>query len=304
VQAVGALGVDTARLNTVFAALPLPRETSVGRERDPQWRATFGYDYWQIERTIAVGTPPGTWTRLEGRFDPAAIGAALAAAGHQPVAYGGATILTRGGDAQILNLDQPFARLTLAALNRVVLDTNSLTATPYTALAQAGIDAEAGRTPSFAADPEYAALVAALGPVVGARLLSAEGFYRQTVPNPRATASATRTADPNRPTLRPYRLVGLGLRDDGRTHAMVIGLLYASAADANADAPLLRQRATDYVLLNNGQPLREHAVTGEPEIIPAGRGATVVLPLAIAREADLGLWERMLAQRDYGFLAA
>jgi hypothetical protein len=83
---------------------------------------------------------------------------------------------------------------------------------------------------------------------------------------------------------------------------MVIALLHASAADARADAPILRQRAEDYRLAANGQPLRERAVAGEPEIVAAGPGATVVLPLAIADEVNLGLWQRMLFQRDNGFL--
>jgi hypothetical protein len=49
--------------------------------------------------------------------------------------------------------------------------------------------------------------------------------------------------------------------------------------------------------------LRERAVAGEPEIVPAGNGTAVVLPLAIADEPNLGLWQQMLFARDYGFLA-
>jgi hypothetical protein len=306
-EAARALG-NITRLNNALAALPLPEESGLAHALDPQWRDTLGFDFWQVERTITTGDPPGIWTRLEGRFDRAAIGAALAQAGHQPVSYRDATILARGEDNQLVDIAQPLTRLTLARFNRVVLEDGALTATSTTALIQAGIDTRAGRQPSFAADPDYATLAAAMGAVVGARLLPGDLLFHQTAENPRATparatAVATRAAQPDRPQLHPYRLVGLGLRDDGTTHTMIIALLYASAADARADAPLLRQRALDYRLVGNGQPLRERAVAGEPEVVVAGSGATVVLPLAIADEPNLGLWQQMLFRRDYGFLA-
>ncbi len=44
------------------------------------------------------------------------------------------------------------------------------------------------------------------------------------------------------------------------------------------------------------------AVVGAPDIVVSGDRATIVLPLAIGDVANLGLWQQMLAQRDYGFL--
>lgn len=301
-----ALQTNPATLANLTNGLPLPAESGIEHALDPEWREAVGYDFWQIERTISAGSPPNVWSHLEGRFVQAEIAAALGRAGHQPVAYGGATILTRGDDRQIVDLNQPITRLTLARLNRVVLDEGALTATAVTALAEAGIDARAGRLDTFAADPDYAALAAALGPVVGARLIPAELFFRPQSANPRATpttATPTRSTDPDRSRLNPYRLVGLGLRDDGTTHTMLVALVYADAAAACADAPLLRQRATDYQLLATRQPLRERAVAGEPTVIVGGERATLVLPFAITDTANLGLWQRMFFQRDYGFLA-
>ncbi|HEY8598344.1 MAG TPA: hypothetical protein VIL85_07930 [Thermomicrobiales bacterium] len=295
-----------AVLANLTNGLPLPTESGVEHALDPEWREAVGYDFWQIERTISAGSPPNVWSRLEGRFAQPEIVAALGRAGHQPVTYDGATILARGDDRQIVDLNQPITRLTLARLNRVVLEEGALTATAATALAEAGIDARAGRLDTFAADPDHAALVAALGPVVGARLITAELFFRPQSANPRATPSAAspvRSAAPGRPKLNPYRLVGLGLRDDGTTHTMLVALVYADAAAARADAPILRQRATDYQLLATRQPLRERAVVGEPTVVVDGDRATLVLPFAIADTANLGLWQRMFFQRDYGFLA-
>jgi len=293
-EAFRALQRTPDTLSNLTNGLPLPAESGIEHALDPEWREVVGYDFWQIERTISAGSPPNVWSRLEGRFAEEEIAAVLGRAGHQPVAYGGATILARGDDRQIVDLNRPITRLTLARLNRVVLEEGAVMATAATALAEAGIDARVGRLDTFAADPDYAALAVALGPVVGARLIPANLFSQPQSANPRAapaTATATRTADPGRPRLNPYRLVGLGLRDDGTTHTMLVALVYADAAAARADAPLLRQRATDYQLLATRQPLRERAVVGEPTIVASGE------------RANLGLWQRMFFQRDYGFLA-
>jgi hypothetical protein len=142
------------RLNNVLTALPLADEAGLIYALSPEWRDALGFDFWQVERTISSGDPPGIWSRLEGRFDRAAIAAALAKAGHQPVTYRDATILARGEDGQLVDLSQPLTRLTLARFNRVVLEDGALTTSPFTALAEAGIDARAGRIPSFAADPD------------------------------------------------------------------------------------------------------------------------------------------------------
>jgi hypothetical protein len=305
-EAFRALQSSPAVLANLTNGLPLPAESGIEHALDPEWREAVGYDFWQVERTISAGSPPNVWSCLEGRFAQGEIAAALGRAGHQPIAYGGATILARGDDRQIVDLNQPITRLTLARLNRVVLEDGALAATGATALAEAGIDARAGRADTFAADPDYAALAAALGPVVGARLIPAALFAQPQSANPRATpatATPASSADPNRPRLNPYRLVGLGLRDDGTTHTMLVALVYADVAAARAAAPTLRQRATDYQLLATRQPLRERAVAGEPTVVEGSGRATVVLPLAIADTANLGLWQRMFFQRDYGFLA-
>lgn len=301
-----ALQSNPVTLANLSNGLPLPEVSGGDYAFDSEWREVVGYDFWQIERTISAGSAPNIWSQLEGRFAQAEIMAALGLAGHQPVAYGGTTILVRGDDRQIVDLNQPITRLTLARLNRVVLDSGVVAATSATALAEAGIDARAGRLPTFADDPDHAALAAALGPVVGARLVPAALFTQPQRANPRATpaiGTAISGVDPNLPRLNSYRLIGLGLRDDGTTHTMLVALVYTDAATAHAAAPLLRQRATDYRLLATNQPLGERAVAGEPMVVMSGERATLVLPFSIADTANLGLWQRMFFQRDYGFLA-
>jgi hypothetical protein len=303
-EAFRALGVGDATLNAVIGGLPLPQLAGIESARAEGWRETIGYDLWQIERTVGAGAPPSSWNRLEGRFSRSEIAAALDRAGHRAVAYGGATILARGEDGQLLDLKQPLTRLILALLNRVTLEDGALSASPHSTLIEAGIDARAGRGQTFADDPDYAAVAGALGAVVGARIIPPEQFFRPPSSPLRpqsATPRVTPRADASR--LPPYRLVGLGLRDDGATHTMLVASLYDDPAVARAAAPLLRERAASYRLLATNGSLSARASVGTPETTVGGDRAVVVLPFAIADRADLGLWQRMLHQRDYGFLA-
>lgn len=292
-----------ARFSNVVGKLPLPTEAGVDRALDQQWRATLGYDFWQIERAISGGDPPRTWARLEGKLDRATIEAALRGQGYTTTPYRDRDYLARFGDGEI-RLSDPLGRLVLSRLNRVALEDGALACAPDTAAIEAGIDVAGGRQPAFAADPDYAALALALGPVVGAILAPADELYRPAaVPTRGATPRVARTATPTRALLRPYRLAGLGLRDDGTTHTMVIALVYPTAAEAQVAAPILHGRAENYVLLRSGQRLRERANPGEPVVVDAGSRAVLIQPFTIAAEADLALYVQLYTTRDLLFLA-
>lgn len=307
-QAAFAQLSDDRRLtfNNIVAALPLPEDAGRNYAALTAWRDATGYEFWQVDRTIQAGTTPQLWTRLEGRFNRAGILGALQGADHLPVAYQEGTILTRGQDGQLVNLSLPLTHYTLARLNRVVLEDGALTATSQTALAQAGIDVRAGRVPSFAADPDYAALLVALGAVVGAMLLPPTAFYGAPNPSARPTPTPTpaRTATPVADRLPPYNLVGLGLRDDGKEHAMVIALVYANQADARTGATVLLRRLQSYRLTVSGQQLSDRAAPGDAELLAINGRTVVVVPLKINDEPSLSLWLRMYANRDYAFLGA
>ncbi len=302
-EAVRAVPGGLTTFSNAIGKLPLPTEAGSDRALDPQWRETLGYDPWQIERTITGGDPPRTWTRMEGQFDRAEIEATLLRQGYATVPYGGRAYLSRFGDGAI-RLSDPLGRLVLNRLNRVAIEEGALTSAPFTTAIEAGIDAADGRRPAFAADPDHAALALALGPIAGAVLTTPDGLYRPSGPQVRgATPVATRRATPARARLHPYRLVGLGLRDDGTTHTMLVALVYGDAAEAQADAPILRQRVEGYTLLRNGQRLRERARPGEPTIVAAGARTVLIQPFAIAAEADLSLYLQLYASRDLLFLA-
>jgi hypothetical protein len=292
-----------ARFSNVVGKLPLPTEAGVSHALNQQWRATLGYDFWQIERAISGGDPPRTWARLEGALDRDPIEAALRGQGYTTTPYRDRAYLARFGDGEV-KLSDPLGRLVLSHLNRVAFDDGALACSPYTAAIEAGIDAAGGQHPSFADDPNYAALALALGPVVGAILAPADELYRRAVvPSRRATPRVGRTATPTRTLLHPYRLAGLGLRDDGTTHTMIIALVYPTTAEAQAAAPILRQRVANYVLLRSGQRLRERASPGEPTVVDAGARSVLIQPFAIAAEADLGFYIQLFTNRDLLFLA-
>ena len=281
---------DRQRFNQVVGRTP--HSDMAGQQYGGRLRELTGYDYWQVEREVYAGDPPTVWSRLEGRFDSAAITQALTARDYTTATYRGRSILSRGADHEF-SLQHPISRLMLARLNRVALDERAFAAAPTTELIQTGVDAQAGRTPTLGADPDHVAVATALGPVSGAALLAAATFFGQTAPG----------GDPNRPRLRPYRLVGLALRDDGTTHTMLIALSYAQAADAQAAAPVLRQRLDDYRLQTSGAPLRGRAVPEDPQVVTTGERSVVVQPLAITAEINLWLWVQLLTQRDLRFLA-
>jgi len=94
-EAAQALPGGLTAFSNIVGRLPLPAEAGFDRALDPQWRATLGYDCWQIERTITGGDPPRTWARVEGQFDRAAIEAALLRQGYATVPYQDRTYLSR-----------------------------------------------------------------------------------------------------------------------------------------------------------------------------------------------------------------
>ncbi|MFN8537874.1 MAG: hypothetical protein U0232_10430 [Thermomicrobiales bacterium] len=203
-------------------------------------------------------------------------------------------------------MQEPFTRYALSRLNRVVLEDGALSSSPQTALAQAGIDAAAGRLLSFAADPEYAALTVALGPVVGAILTKPDLFYgaanldcATSTPTPSRTATGTPVVN----RLPSYSRVGLGLRDDGKDHAMVIALVYADPESARTAAAVVLRRVGEYRLTANGQQLSERAAPDRAEVVTVGDRSVAVVSLKVLDEVSLSLWLRMYANRDYQFLA-
>lgn len=281
---------ERKRLVEVFAGMPNSESSGAHHAANPTWQETLGYNYWQLEREIYAGDPPRTWSRLEGAFDVEEIARKLTRRGYSDTTYRGARLLSRGRDGELGDLKDPVTRLTLARLNRVVLDSEGISTTPFTALAQAGIDAASGATQTLVDDPDYAALAGTLPQVTAAAMLPASVLYTQ----PRAATDAAR--------LHPYRVAGLGTVDDGTSQRILIALVYERAADAEADAPVLRRRVAAYELRASRHAFTEYVTVGRPQITSSDQRTVLVLPLSVKLPARRFMWREMLFQRDLLFL--
>jgi hypothetical protein len=285
-----------------MAGLPLPFEVSLdgltlGEE---EWRAVVGYDFWQVDRAFGQDNIQAPWVRLEGRFDQDAVAKALVSSRRTASQYREGTIYSYGPDNGVSPQDPVTQRLELiGSFSRVVIEEAALTSLKTTQLAEAAIDVRAGRVPSLLANPDYDALAFALDPIAGAALLPPAELYGRVNMNGTPVPPATPAVGAER--LLPYRLVGMGLQDDGTKRTMIIALVYEKAEDARTAAPLLRRRVENYQLAG-GSMLRDRAVAGEPRVVAAGPRTVVVLPFAIGEDRNLGLWQFMFNNRDLGFL--
>ncbi|HEX5505552.1 MAG TPA: hypothetical protein VFW96_23235 [Thermomicrobiales bacterium] len=301
-QAFQALPADRQqRFNTVVGGLPHTDTAGLQYAYKANWDKALGFSFWQVEQEISAGDPPNVWSRLAGAFDRAAIERALTGDGYRPVSFQGQTYLSHYDDFAV-HPDDRIGKLTLSRFNRVYLQDRALETAAATATIEAGIAAATGGHPTFAGDPDYAALADALGPVVGAVLLKGDLLYRQAAPSPRGTP-ATPASPAGQPRLHPYRLVGLALLDDGKTQTALLALLYPDAAAAGADAPVLHRRVNDYQLHATRQPLRDRLAPGDPRVVPAGGRAVLVQPFGVADAANQNLLVEMLSRRDLAFLA-
>ena len=132
-------------------------------------------------------------------------------------------------------------------------------------------------------------------------------FYGAASPSARPTSTPTpsraATGTPVVNRLPPYSRVGLGLRDDGKDHAMVIALVYADLESARTAAAVVLRRVGEYRLTSNGQQLSERAAPDRAEVVTVGDRSVAVVSLKVLDEVSLSLWLRMYANRDYQFLA-
>ncbi len=284
----------------VVGALALPSEVTAFSPLADEagWRATVGYDFWQVDRTLARES---AWARMEGRFEKDRIAQALIAAKRTPSQYREGTIYAYGADNVRFDANDPITeRLNLQGrFGRVVLEGDALISNALTKYAETTIDVRAGRTPSILTNPDYDALAFALNPVVSAYLDKPLNHYANRDKSGIPLPSATPVAGAER--LPPYSLIGGGLQDDGTTHTMVFALVYEKAEDARVAAPIVRRRAENYQSIR-GPMLREFATAGEPRLIAAGPRTVMVLPLGLKDERFLNQWLTMMLMLDTGFL--
>jgi hypothetical protein len=102
---------------TMWLALPQDLQT---RALDPQWRALFGFDVFQVDQSLVAGEPPNQITYLRGRFDPNEVTTALTKSQYKAVDIEGVQAYSLFPDPTI-DLDNPVSQLALARMNNAVI---------------------------------------------------------------------------------------------------------------------------------------------------------------------------------------
>ena len=268
------------------------------------WRDTFGYDWFQIDREITVGEMPKAFSVMEGALDRQVIQAALARLGYEQAQYEGISYYRIHQDYGT-DLDEPVGRLAVSHLNRVVVGDGILIAAPADDVLKPVLDARAGRREALADDPEYLALARAMGPALSAVLYAGEQFYEWPVTSTKAPAEllldiqAGYEDDP----LHRYSLVGLGFVDDGQQQSLVVALVYDDPQEAKADGPTLAARLGRVPNLQaRDETLSDYWVVGGPQLHSFKEGSVLTVQLALKDEAPQALWAWMLSQHNLYFL--
>lgn len=210
----------------------------------------YGWDLFMRERTVFCETlPPYQFHISQGTFDAALIKQKFTAQDYKEVSYAGSQYLAWGSDYQI-DLGNPFHAHVMAGFNRVMVTNTTIITAPTTAIMQGILDARAGNVQSIGGEPAGRALADQLGEVYGAFIATQSNltsYFNMMNPVLQFHIDAAKSWQP----LHDYALAGIGYRKNGPDRYLDICVAYASAADAEADAPLLDARLKSYVFLTD-----------------------------------------------------
>lgn len=130
--------------------------------RDPQWRATFGFDVFQIDQSLVASEPPNQITYLRGRFDQHEVTAALKKSGYQHVDIEGIGAYSLFPEAGI-DLHSPVSQLAFTRMNNAVfLHDGTLAFSPTLDVIRQVVAVSNGEAPSLASRVDIPAVVQAI----------------------------------------------------------------------------------------------------------------------------------------------
>ena len=297
---------------------------------NPDWRAAFGFDLYQVDQAVEYGAPPLSVTVLRGRFDPAELRAAWSRGGYAPLDLGAGEAYAVRDDFAV-DITDPGSRMALAHLNVAALaNDGSLIFGSTRGIVSHALAATAGQGPSFAARPEIARLLrAAPADLVTAFLI--HGDLLQAVTDPAELmlgqesppALATRMAEDAAEARRLPPVVAALLGNTAGQFASTSGaatpstpaapsrivavLAMLGLGTADGAAAVIRDRlATQaFPTLIGGQfagrawaeLFPEHSVEAAPE------AAAVVIALTPAEGVPPLIVQQMIFNRTPGFLA-
>ncbi len=294
-------------------------------------RGFYGFDVFQVDRAMEAGAPPGTVTVAEHHADPAAIDAALRAAGYEAQTLdGGWTLYSLGEDNAMLGFDTPgMPRMgVMGQLNRIAVKGHLLLIARGTPALAAALAAQRGGS-SLASDPTYKAVGQALqsvapegaGALLGALFVPGTQFlldpaqflFGQELTEEQIAALKEAIQDPAN-QLPTFLLAGFGTHHGPGATYLTAAVALLPGEDAEAFAAKVADRMARYVSQRTGQPLSERwspEAAGALDVdgIPVAWVTMRVddpLPAAEGEPANTGVlsWADLITARDFGFLVS
>jgi len=294
-------------------------------------RGFYGFDIFQIDRALEGGVPPNMLTVAEHHADPAAIGAALRAAGYGVrVLEGGWTLYSLGEDYAMLGFDYPDMPQIgmIGQLNRIAVNGSRLLIARGMPEITAALAAESGG-PSLANDAAFAAVGRALqsaaredaGALLGALFVPGDRFLLdpaqivmgQEVSEEQIAALQEAMQDPAN-QLPTFLLAGFGTRHGPGATYLTAAVALLPGEDADAFAAKVGDRMARYVSLRTGQPLSERwGLKASGGLVVDGVPVAWITmrvddppPAPEGQPANTGVlaWVDLVMARDYGFLVS
>jgi hypothetical protein len=292
------------------------------------WEATFGWSPFQIDQSLWFGEPPEVATLLRGRFDAAAVEAALLNLDYRPVEIPGA-VAAFSIEHKDLGLDDPVERiLFLSSLRTLAILPDGTFVWGQRPGPARAVAAVAAGAPALLDRTPVASLLAAVeAPLASSMLLP--GLALQGVPfDPLDMLDAAQTPDAMddlatevaaaEVALRAMPPVGFALLGidyggewenlEGTPIALPIDappnrfrfyLQFGNRDDAATAAEVIAERLATGGSQRYEQPWSAIFTSWEVSVVPDRPVVRLVLDPGLAR----GLWFSLLYSRDLGFLA-
>lgn len=325
------VGEDVGRFRSAVAPLAVPRALAQNGS-DPAWREAFGFDLGMVDAVAEVGVPPETTLLLRGKFDEAALRAAWERSGYRTVGgdAGAAVVVSLDEEARV-DLASPVGRLALASMNNgAILPDGTLAFAPSRTGLRAVLDVVAGRAASLAEAPSVAAVLATAPPDLASGMLlrgdalaavdPIDAIVMATPGDLEAVATEIAAEMTERARMPPVLLAAIGTTVGGplpagaaasgaaENEAVPTGrlwgaLLMAGDRDADAAVPVIQGRLETGRSSVTDEPYARWLPAEERRVSIVAGAPIVLLDLGLGKDAPPGLWMRLYAARDLGFVA-
>jgi hypothetical protein len=255
------------------------------------WRATFGFDSFQVDRELTVGVSPDWLNIMQGQFDTSAINGALTTLGYQTAQTEKGTLFAFNGSGG--------PDIAQASYRNLLVTGTQITAAPNAQSIAGVVAAAAGKVPSLASNAAYQSAAAALesGDILLVSAVLLDGSYVQ-----QSLLNGAQGALPR------FTLAALGYQRSQSAQLWTVALTYADKASADAAAAALPGLLGAYQsqspqqagrALFNGWKLAGAQIFASQD----GKVFTVFVKLQPPANNDLGL-ATLIQDRDIGFLAS